>query len=107
MESQQEEGEEHFKESIRKDIEEVGEDASWRVRYLLMVGDWADRMNHWLKRECSGILAQTIAPLESRQHFNGMFESAMSQTAGWEWKFLSCCAASFGSLHSQKELLTE
>ena len=27
MESQQEEGEEHFKETIRKDIEEVGEEA--------------------------------------------------------------------------------
>ena len=77
-------------------LERVGASASWKVSYLMLSGAWADAMGNILEERGKGCLMYQPASLPWQRQFHELCELGVEQERGWEWSFLSGCAALFG-----------
>ena len=79
-------------------LERVGASASWKVSYLMLSGAWADALRNLLEERGRGCLAYQPAPLPWQRQFRELCELGFGQERGWEWAFVSGCAALFGGI---------
>lgn len=72
--------------------------APWSVGYIMLSGGWAAHLAGLVEeREPGGSVYSPSPPAWQRQ-FREMLDIGFEQAAGWEWRFLSACAALFGSI---------
>ena len=76
--------------------ERVSPAQSWKVGYIMLAGPWAEALGGLLDERGRGCAMYQPAPLPWQRQFEELLDIGFTQGSGWQWAFLSGCAALFG-----------